>query len=263
VEFWRQQAESVPPQEQRRVCNKYREETNHYRQLWSLLTSETSNNAEGNLPKVDCVSFEEQMRIEQSVSNEMSKLNKRTAVAALAKAARIKNEFNIHAIMAERQACHFLGKAKIFGNNKDNCRKWDPRYPAVVPGEVFYGEPGRAAMKLMPTSDPPNSGTWERFTNINEGLEKVFYGHDGLLKAVEYGREAKTMGFQCHLVEIGYKGMGGTYCCPSRCKNCDVVKMNDGVRDSSYTDEMRLAILETCNQDDSVVEEESGSEAST
>lgn len=245
VEFWKQQSESVPAEERKRACNKYRDETNHYRQLWSLLTSQTSNNAEDNLPKVDCVSFRERMRIEAMANNRMSKLNEETAVAALARVERVKREFDLHAIMAERQACYYLGRSGIRGNKEKKCQKWDPKYPADVPSEVFPYEPATAALKLMPLSEGTDSITWERFTKEHKKLSDVFYGDGGLFMSDLYGKEARQLHFQCKQV-ISPHVVGAGWCCPSRCMNCDEVHMNEGIMNDKFTDIMKKEILAKC-----------------
>merc|ERR1711865_1111423 len=101
----------------------------------------------------------------------------------------------------------------------------------------------------MPLKSDIESTEMQVFLSSNGNFEELkdvfFHEVTGLLTNPDYGEEAKQLKFSCH----SYRGFAGarTFCCPSRCTNCEAIDMNDGKMDSKYTDSMKEDIMQKCN----------------
>lgn len=231
VEFWKKLAETAPASEAFRICKKYRLEVDNYRQLYTLLTAQTTSDSTGNMAKVQCIkALDANLKAASPYANgeNLGELQRRTVEAQHSKAARIGDALQYHTIMAERRACYLLARGSVGLNSVSKCKMRDP---TTNPGKT----------QIPGLGEGQNSAAFKKLAEIHEDFENVFYGERGLFSSLMYGAEASLLTFECH--SVVHKT--SSYCCPSRCTNCDTIAMNDGVMDGSFNDELKKA-LDSC-----------------
>jgi len=253
LNFWKTKAENAPAIERSRICKKYSLETNNYRQLWTLLTAQTSVDSNNNMPMVDCFGMDEEKSVaEVSSAQKLNDLKERIAQAKQAKDVRIANAFKMHAVMAEKRACFLYARKFTLAAGKNGvkrCGTWDPQFPKNRPTHIYEHSErtpeGKVNLleKTMPLNFDKDSYEFTQFvSNFPKEMTEVFYGDDGLLNSPLYGTEAKQLKFQCHSQATSTSST----CCPSRCTNCENIEMNYGKRDAGFTLEMQSIVGDQC-----------------
>jgi len=224
VDFWKDQAENAGDDDTRNFCNKYKVETNTYRRVWGVLTG--LDEAYGNMAPVDCMTdFAKRFKSELRQASKIEKLKERSLRAASAVQARFKNELDLRALIAERQACKEVGKTL--------CKNYDRK---LNNGKLFLVQ-SETSLRTQTSAK-----TADVFYNPTTGL----FGSSNPSISQELRDEARKREFSCHF-DVGGR-ITPSYCCGARCPNCRNVKNVNDANYDTMKEKHKIDILQSCDR---------------